>query len=260
MDRLPRSSARDEELARLEARDTFLETQVAQIQAALSLDTALSKGKRTLPQTATPLDAAPPRKKRANRSETQLQTSKASLLTCPVEAKEKGPNFDRRYNSERGPAPCTRAFSMSYLQYTRDDLDLRVTEFKLRHRNATECPVQQRCKHWHIVDGTEWHEEGDIYLLLYCLDIESATQGDTGCEGIRMFDDEEPLTNRITLQSCRIFNALKPDFSVVEDAGYVVLQFLVLDYGKTEEEDDSEWKWMDQFGRLLSKMGCKRQS
>lgn len=91
-------------------------------------------------------------------------------------------------------------------------------------------------------------------MLLFCLDTESAREGDSGCEGINMFDDEKPLTNRITLQPCRIFNALKPDFGAIENEGYVVLCCLVLDYGKTMEEDDDQWKWMDQHGRLISRM------
>ncbi|KAF4444309.1 hypothetical protein FACUT_752 [Fusarium acutatum] len=197
--------------------------------------------------------SSPARKKVVKRSETEVQVSKADLLTHPSKAKD-APKFDRRYLTGRGSPLTRRAFSKAYLQWTLDDMDSRITAFRYRHRLATFCPILNYCQHWHIVDDTETQEEGDIYILLLCIDTESVEEGDSRCEGINMFDDEEPLANRITIQSCHIFNDLFPCFDDIWDEGYTVLHCLVLDYGKTVEEDGDEWKWMDQFGRLLSIM------
>ncbi|KAF5648595.1 hypothetical protein F52700_911 [Fusarium sp. NRRL 52700] len=263
MDHLPSSYACKAEMTRLKARVTILEKQLAQMQPKRSPEMARPKGKRRLSETIAS-DPGPSRTKVVKRSE----TTKAELLTCPAEAKDDR-KFDRRYLTERGPPLNRRAFSKAYLQWTLDDMDPRVTAFRYRHRRANNCPIQNNCQHWHIVDGTEPHEEGDIYIILLCMDIESVEEGECGCalgaeascglpqlyhsEGINMFDDEEPRANRITIQPCRIFNALMPDFSAIWDEGYTVLHCLILDYGKTEEEDGDEWKWMDQFGRLLSR-------
>ncbi|KAF4949934.1 hypothetical protein FGADI_8535 [Fusarium gaditjirri] len=254
MDPLPPSCACEAEVTRLKARVTILERQLARFQTEGSSDKVPSKRKKTLTEATTASDAGHPRKKTIKRSETGVLASKASLLTCTAAARNNGPMFDRRYLTVTMPPPARRDFSRAYLLYTQDDMDPRVTEFRLRHRHANECPIRQHCRHWHIVDGSERHQEGDIYILLYCLDIESAREGYSECEGINMYDSEEPLADRITLQPCRIFAALKPDFSPVEDEGYVVLRCLVLDYGKTVEEDADEWKWMDQHGRLISRM------
>ncbi|KAG5759541.1 hypothetical protein H9Q72_012341 [Fusarium xylarioides] len=210
--------------------------------------------KRNRPEATTSSDAAPARKKIVKRSETEDLISKAELLTYPSADKDK-PKFDRRYLTGRGPPLTDRAFSKAYLQWTLDDMDSRVTPFRLRHRRANYCPIRNSCRHWEIVDGTEPHKEGDIYVLLLCIDNESVEEGDSGCEGINMFDDEEPLANRITTQSCRIFCDLFPCFDDFwHGDGYTVLHCLVLDYGKMVEKDGDEWKWMDQFGRLISRM------
>ncbi|KAF5530662.1 hypothetical protein FPHYL_14048 [Fusarium phyllophilum] len=251
MNPLPSSCTCEAEVVRLKARVTILEKQLAQIlQTKRSPDTVPLEKKRNLPEAATSSEAAPSRKKVVKQSDTEERISKAELLTCPSQA----PKFDRRYLTGRRPPLTHRSFSKAYLQWTLDDMDSRVTAFRLRHRLANYCPIRNYCQHWHIVDGTEPHKEGDIYILLLCIDTESVEEGDSGCEGINMFDDEEPLANRITIQSCRIFCDLFPCFSAIWDEGYTVLHCLVLDYGKTVEEDGDEWKWMDQFGRLISRM------
>ncbi|KAF5591505.1 uncharacterized protein FSUBG_10431 [Fusarium subglutinans] len=249
MDRNRPSCSCEVEVTRLAARVAVLEKQLAQIQPTRSSDTVGPKEKRRLPETTVTAARVPSRMKAAKRSE----TTKAELLTCPPEAKDDR-KFDRRYLTGRGPPITRRAFSKAYLQWTLDDMDPRVTALRYRHRRATNYSTQISCQHWHIVDGTEPHEEGDIYVILFCIDTESVDEGDIHCEGINMFDDEEPRANRITLQPCRIFNALMPDFSAIWDEGYTVLHCLILDYGNIQEEDGDEWKWMDQFGRLLSRM------
>lgn len=247
MNRLPSSCTCDAEMALLKARVTILEEKLAQIQTTRSSDTVLPAKKENLQEAATALA----RKKVVKRPETEELITKAKLLTCPSEASK----FDRRYLTGRRP-PHTphRAFSKAYLQWTLDDMDSRVTAFRLRHRNADFCPIRTYCQHWEIVDGTEPHEKEDIYVLLLCIDDQSVEEGDSGCEGINMFDEEEPVGNRITVQPCRIFCDLFPDFGAIWDQGYAVLHCLVLDYGKTVEEDGDEWKWLDQFGRLISRM------
>nr|RBQ85479.1 hypothetical protein FVER53263_20286 [Fusarium verticillioides] len=247
MNRLPSSCTCDAEMALLKARVTILEEKLAQIQTTRSSDTVLPAKKENLQEAATALA----RKKVVKRPETEELITKAELLTCPSEASK----FDRRYLTGRRP-PHTphRAFSKAYLQWTLDDMDSRVTAFRLRHRNADFCPIRTYCQHWEIVDGTEPHEKEDIYVLLLCIDDQSVEEGDSGCEGINMFDEEEPVANRITVQPCRIFCDLFPDFGAIWDQGYAVLHCLVLDYGKTVEEDGDEWKWLDQFGRLISRM------
>ncbi|KAF5586808.1 hypothetical protein FPANT_7101 [Fusarium pseudoanthophilum] len=244
MNRLPSRCTCETEVTRLKARVTILEKQLSQIQTTRT--SALEK-KRNLPEAA----MAPARKKVVKRPETEEVITKAELLTCPPKASK----LDRRYLTGRRP-PFTRhrAFSKAYLQWTLDDMDPRVTAFRLRHRKADCCPIKTYCQHWEIVDGTEPHHEGDIYVLLLCIDNESVEEGDIGCEGINMFDEEEPHANRITVQPCRIFCDLFPDFGAIWDQGYAVLHCLVLDYGKTVEEDGDEWKWLDQFGRLISRM------
>ncbi|RBR16198.1 hypothetical protein FVER53590_25699 [Fusarium verticillioides] len=234
-------------MALLKARVTILEEKLAQIQTTRSSDTVLPAKKENLQEAATALA----RKKVVKRPETEELITKAELLTCPSEDSK----FDRRYLTGRRP-PHTphRAFSKAYLQWTLDDMDSRVTAFRLRHRNADFCPIRTYCQHWEIVDGTEPHEKEDIYVLLLCIDDQSVEEGDSGCEGINMFDEEEPVANRITVQPCRIFCDLFPDFGAIWDQGYAVLHCLVLDYGKTVEEDGDEWKWLDQFGRLISRM------
>ncbi|KAF5591865.1 hypothetical protein FPCIR_5933 [Fusarium pseudocircinatum] len=252
MNRLPCTCTCQAEVTRLKARVTILERQLAQIQTKRLSDTVLLEKKRNLPEAATSSNTAPARKKVAKRSETEELITKAELLTCPSEASSK---FDRRYlTGRRPPLSPHRAFSKAYLQWTLDDMDPRVTAFRLRHRDANFCTIKTYCQHWHIVDGTEPHEEGDIYVLLLCIDTESVEEGDSGCKGINMFDEEEPLANRITIQPSRIFCDLFPDFGAIWDKGYAVLHCLVLDYGKTVEEDGDEWKWMDQSGRLISRM------
>ncbi|CZR49090.1 uncharacterized protein FPRO_12527 [Fusarium proliferatum ET1] len=253
MNRLHPSCNCEAELTRLKERVTLLEKQLADILPQKSSDKVAPKKKRKLNEATISTDAEPPKKKAPKRSETGVLASKASLLTCMSEARD-DPKLDRRYLTQRGPPITKRAFSKAYLEWTLDDMDPRVTPFRYRHRKANECPAQESCKHWHIVDGIECHKEGDIYMLLNCLDTESVEEGDSGCEGINMFDDEEPRANRITLHPCRIFNSLKPDFSAIEDESNVVLHCLVLDYGKTVEEDGDHWKWMDQYGRLISRM------
>ncbi|KAF5989527.1 integral membrane protein PTH11 [Fusarium bulbicola] len=250
MDRNRPSYSCEVEVAHLAARVAILEKQLAQIQPTRSSDTVGPKAKIRLPEATASTDPGPSlRIKAAKRS----KTTKAELLTCPPEAKDDR-KFDRRYLTGRGPPITRRAFSKAYLQWTLDDMDLRVTALRYRHRRATNCPTQNSCQHWNIVDGTEPLEEGDIYVILLCIDTESVEEGDSCCKGINMFDGEEPRANRITLQPCRIFNALMPDFSAIWDKGYTVLHCLLLDYRKTEEEDGDEWKWMGQFGRLLSRM------
>ncbi|KAF5253927.1 hypothetical protein FANTH_1252 [Fusarium anthophilum] len=249
MDRNRPSCSCEVEVTRLAVRVAILGKRLAQIQPTRSLDVVGPKAQRRLPETTATVARVPSRTKAAKRSE----TTKAELLTCPPEAKDDR-KFDRRYLTGRGPPITRRAFSKAYLQWTLDDMDPRVTAFRYRHRRATNCSTQNSCQHWRIVDGTEPHEEGNIYVILFCIDTESVEEGDSCCEGINMFDDEEPRANRITLQPCRIFSALMPDFSAIWDEGYTVLHCLILDYGKTEEEDGDEWKWMDQFGRLLSRM------
>ncbi|KAF5704126.1 hypothetical protein FMUND_12668 [Fusarium mundagurra] len=209
--------------------------------------------KRNRPEAATSSNAAPARKRVVKRSENEDLISKAELLACPPEAIDE-PKFDRRYLTGIGPPLTHRAFSKAYLQRTLDDMDSRVTAIRLRHRRANYCPIRNYCRHWQIVDGTEPHMEGDIYVLLLCIDNKSVEEGDSGCKGINMFDDEEPPANRITIESCRIFCDLFPCFADLWDDGYTVLHCLVLDYGKTVEEDVDEWKWMDQYGRLISRM------
>ncbi|KAF5694838.1 hypothetical protein FDENT_966 [Fusarium denticulatum] len=251
MNRLPSGFTCDAEMAQLKARVTILEKQLTKVQTTRSSDTVLLEKKRYLLEATTSSGAVPARKKVVKRSKAEKLISKGELLTCPSEASK----FDRRYLTGRRP-PLTphRPFSKAYLQWTMDDMDPRVTAFRLRHRRANFCTIQTYCQHWEIVDGTETHEEGDIYVLLLCIDTASAEVGDSGCEGINMFDEEEPLANRITIQSCRIFRDLFPCFNAIWDEGYAVLHCLVLDYGKTVEEDGDEWKWMDQFGRLISRM------
>ncbi|PNP84998.1 hypothetical protein FNYG_01695 [Fusarium nygamai] len=251
MDRRLSSCTCKVEVTQLTARVNFLEKQFAQLQSTRSSDTVTLEKKRNLPEAATSSGAAPARKNVVKRSETEELISKAEHLTCPSEASK----FDRRYLTGRRP-PLTphRAFSKAYLQWTLDDMEPRVTAFRLRHRRANFCTIRTYCQHWEIVDGTEAHEEGDIYVLLLCIDTESVEEGDSGCEGINMFDEEEPLANRITIQPCRIFCDLFPGFGAIWDEGYAVLHCLVLDYGKTVEDDGDEWKWMDQSGRLISRM------
>ncbi|ENH70135.1 hypothetical protein FOC1_g10004120 [Fusarium oxysporum f. sp. cubense race 1] len=67
-----------------------------------------------------------------------------------------------------------------------------------------------------------------------------------------MFNDEEAESERISTLPCRTFNYLQPDFSVVEQRGYKVLDWHLYEPSREfSQEKIQRLKLMDQFERRI---------
>ncbi|KAF4970026.1 hypothetical protein FSARC_2843 [Fusarium sarcochroum] len=117
-----------------------------------------------------------------------------------------------------------------------------------QHDRAGDCPVQKTCSHWKCVwDGQPKQEEGVAELQVLCIPDRFADDAISYYKGTPMLFDDDI---NITCKPCRLFNALKPDFSGFRDLeGYLVVAWRLV------EEEMSDEKWMDQYGRLVAHMG-----
>ncbi|KAF5556940.1 hypothetical protein FMEXI_994 [Fusarium mexicanum] len=169
--------------------------------------------------------------------------SKATMLINPGDKDPKYPYLDSRYCQVQKAEQSRRSFSWGFI--TRFSGDPESTRFRIRHNKADECPVHEPCDHWRYLDPREWatQEENAVDLQLVCMHNEAIAPGNHLIEGLKRYDDEVQEGLRYTDRPCYIFDALKPDFSIVEKLGFQVLTWNLV--GARWEEV------MDQCGRLI---------
>lgn len=171
--------------------------------------------------------------------------SKATMLVDPGDKSPMYPHLDSRYCQVEKTEQSRRSFSWGFI--TRFSADPDSRRFRIRHSNANECPVHQSCDHWRYLDPRDWStpEENAVDLQLVCMHNEAIAPGKPWIEGMKRYDDEvqEKEGPRYTDRPCYIFDALKPDFSIIEKMGFQVLTWNLV--GARWEEI------MDQCGRLI---------
>ncbi|KAF4419072.1 hypothetical protein FACUT_11602 [Fusarium acutatum] len=167
------------------------------------------------------------------------------MLVNPGDKGPKYPHVDSRYCQVEKAEQSRRSFSWPFI--TGISADPEPRRFWIRHSKANECPVHELCDHWRYPDPREWAtpEENAVDLQLVCMHSEAIAPGKHWIEGLKRYDDEvqEKEGPRYTDRPCYIFDALKPDFSIVEKLGFQVLTCNLV--GALWEEV------MDQCGRLI---------
>ncbi|KAJ4252307.1 hypothetical protein NW762_010904 [Fusarium torreyae] len=179
--------------------------------------------------------------------------SKASLLVNPGDQLPDYPHLDSRFNRGYwvpGMYPVWN-FSPAYIRHaidSRDSPETNVSIHILRHARAGDCQVQEDCPHWECVwDGQPRQEEGVVELRVLCIPEEHADESIHYYKGTSMIFEPE---NNIDCHPCRLFLELRPDFSGFRaQRGYLVVAWRLV------EEEMSDEKWMDQWGRLLAQLG-----
>ncbi|KAF5564569.1 hypothetical protein FPHYL_4670 [Fusarium phyllophilum] len=151
--------------------------------------------------------------------------SKTTMLVDPGDKGPKYPHLDSRYSQVEKTEQSRRSFSWVFI--TRFSADPESRRFRIRHSKANECPIHERCDHWRYLDPREWAtpEENAVDLQLVCIHSEAIAPNKHLMEGMKRYDDEvqERGGPRYTDCPCYIFDALKPDFSIVEKLGFQVL-------------------------------------
>ncbi|KAF5648661.1 hypothetical protein F52700_977 [Fusarium sp. NRRL 52700] len=171
--------------------------------------------------------------------------SKATMLFSPGDESPRYPYLDSRYCQVDKAEQSRRSFSWGFI--TRYSADPESRRFRIRHSKAHECPVHEPCDHWRYLDPREWatQEENAVDMQLICMHSKSIAPDKHWIEGMKMYDDEvrDKEGPKYTDRPCYIFDALKPDFSIVEKLGFQVLTWNLV--GARWEEV------MDQCGRLI---------
>jgi hypothetical protein len=180
-----------------------------------------------------------------NRQAIQPRPSKATLLVNPGDRDLNFPLLDSRYRMVEQVEPVRRSFSWTFIAIFSAPPAART--FWIRHSNANDCPAQERCHHWQHLDGGDWFtpEENAVDLELVCVRTETIATGMPGVNIFKVYDDEvqEGEGIKYTDRPCYIFDALKPDFSIVEQLGFQVLRWNLVGAQSNE--------MMDQCGRLI---------
>jgi hypothetical protein len=68
---------------------------------------------------------------------------------------------------------------------------------------------------------------------------------------VSIYNDQEDKSSRVTGSPYYLFDALKPDFGIIEQAGYQVLDWYL--YKRGADSGSDRRKRMDVFGRLIAK-------
>lgn len=182
--------------------------------------------------------------------------SKAYLLIDPTDSEVVTPTLDPRFDQVKGSPVGDGAFSKAFLRkvfFAQSRYPIR--HFTLRHPKAATCPIKQRCRHWRLVEKNISQTRGkwDIDIQCTVISADFVDRGDTGYSGVKMFDEDEAESEKITTLPCRIFNYLQPEFRGIEERWYKVL------YWHLHEPDSAGFggdkihrlKVMDQFGRPI---------
>ncbi|KAF9772051.1 hypothetical protein IL306_010280 [Fusarium sp. DS 682] len=169
--------------------------------------------------------------------------SKASLLISPKHGDEKFPYFDRRFTMERAPTQPA-AFSKPFIKHLVREESMKL--LALYHEDADKCPIRVQCNHWKLVKDVDFwdHKPGSVTVYADCVSHDFIKH----CKVVNVFNNQEPLKERLRITSmpCRIFNDLKPDFSIFEKKGWTVVNFNVYEPDDTE---NGAQKMMDRYGR-----------
>ncbi|KAF9767204.1 hypothetical protein IL306_000264 [Fusarium sp. DS 682] len=155
---------------------------------------------------------------------------------------------DPRYAPLLAPLPIGRAFSRNFLSNFQGAAEHPFKKaFLIYHPNAQACEVGARCQHWRIMDPVNLNPHPEsICLKVVGVRNDFVAAGNSGFDGVKMFDYEEDQQHKICAPPRFIFEAMKPDFSVIEQAGYAVAYWSLIDLSP-----NAEIKWMDQYGRSL---------
>ncbi|KAF4451712.1 hypothetical protein F53441_5391 [Fusarium austroafricanum] len=205
-------------------------------------------------------------------AEDQSAPSKASVLIPGDRTDDvlEDLGLDSRFTLERDqPEISGRAFSRAFLirawhVYTSFWFGKTVFHaLVLQHVKADECPAGRQCNHWRLAGNDRpTAEEDTVELQLVCVTSEFAAKGDAEADNYKkpyalcnMFDDQEAPDKRITCSPCSMYNALKPDFGLVERAGYVVVNWRLIEKNIV---GNPLFKWMDKYGRLLTLLACQK--
>ncbi|KAF4339544.1 ankyrin repeat-containing protein [Fusarium beomiforme] len=141
------------------------------------------------------------------------------------------------------------AFSRNFLIYFRAAREHPFQKkFFLVHLNAGDCETGARCEHWRIMEigpntvNVIQHPE-TLCLQVVGVRNDFVAAGNSGFNGVQMFDRDEAHEQGMTDEPCFVFEAIKPDFSVIEQAGYTVVYWMLY--------DEIQHKCMDQYGRMF---------
>ncbi|KAF4451734.1 hypothetical protein F53441_5413 [Fusarium austroafricanum] len=250
------------------SRVAALEAQIAKMQLA-----AGHKSKRTDPsfdgESFAPCSISP-KPITDDDLKTKYRNTKAFSLVRPGDRGQNIPWFDSRFNEDRWLTKqpdmefsgkvftciIEAEFQNSWPYDQREELH----KFYLRHDNATQCTLGEKCdpSHWDLCKGESMpvaaRDLNIVDLQLVCMKNEDADKG--------MFDFyksdfesgaalERCSTYRPDDVPCKLFNMLGPlDLSFMKNLGYTVLMCRVVEDGSSLDFGERE-KWMDAYGRTI---------
>ncbi|SCV39614.1 uncharacterized protein FFB14_07260 [Fusarium fujikuroi] len=182
--------------------------------------------------------------------------SKAYLLIDPTDSEVVTPTLDPRFDQVKGSPVGDGAFSKVFLRkvfFAQSRYPIRHST--LRHPKAATCLIKQRCRHWRLVEKniSQTREKWDIDIQCTVISADFVARGDTGYSGVKMFDEDEAESEKITTLPCRIFNYLQLDFHAIEERWYKVLDWHLHEPDSAGFGGDKvhRLKVMDQFGRPI---------